>query len=74
MSTVAPPLALGTVPIILLVLVILFLAAGAYALLGRDNPRQAKVDAERELVAEEYPLGDHLDFQSEFKPPPDPDP
>jgi hypothetical protein len=72
MSTVAPPLALGTVAIILLVVVILVLAAGVYALLTRNDPRQEQIDAEREQVAEEFPLGNPVDFQSEFRPPPDP--
>jgi hypothetical protein len=72
MSTVAPPLALGTAGIIVLVVVILVLAAGVYALLTRNDPRQAQIDAEREHVAEEFPLGNPVDFQSEFRPPPDP--
>jgi flagellar basal body-associated protein FliL len=72
MSTVAPPLALATIGIIVIVVVLLVVAAGAYALLVRDNPRQAKVDAEREHVAEEFPLGNPVDFDSEFKPPPRP--
>jgi hypothetical protein len=72
MSTVAPPLALGAVGTVVLVAVILLLAAGAYALLVRDNPRQAAIDAERERVSEEFPLGKPVDFQSEFRPPPDP--
>jgi hypothetical protein len=70
MSTVAPPLALGTVAIVLIVVVILVIAAGAYALLARNNPRQAQIDAERERVAEEFPLGNTVDFQSELRPPP----
>jgi hypothetical protein len=72
MSTVAPPLALGPVGIVVIVAVVLVLAAGAYALLGRNNPRQAAIDAERERVAEEFPLGEPVDFQSEFRPPPEP--
>jgi hypothetical protein len=72
MSTVVPPLALGTVGIIVIVAVLLLLAAGAYALLARDNPRQAKIDAEKERVVEEFPLGERPDFESEFRPPPDP--
>jgi hypothetical protein len=72
MSTVTPPIALGTVGIIVIVAVILVLAAGAYALLVRNNPRQAAIDAERERVSEEFPLGEPVDFQSEFRPPPEP--
>jgi hypothetical protein len=72
MSTVAPPLALGTVGIIVIVAVVLVLVAGAYALLVRNNPRQAAIDAERERVSEEFPLGEPVDFQSEFRPPPEP--
>jgi hypothetical protein len=72
MSTVTPPIALGTVGIIVIVAVILVLAVGAYALLLRNNPRQAAIDAERERVSEEFPLGEPVDFQSEFRPPPEP--
>jgi hypothetical protein len=72
MSTVVPPLALGTAGIIVIVAVLLVLAAGAYALLFRNSPRQAEIDAQREHVAEEFPLGEKVDFQSEFKPPPEP--
>ena len=72
MSTVAPPLALGPVGIVVIVAVVLVLAAGAYALLLRNNPRQAAIDAERERVSEEFPLGEPVDFQSEFRPPPEP--
>lgn len=71
MSTVAPPLAIGTVVIILIVVVVLLLAAGAYALLTRKDPRQAAIDAERERVSEEFPLGERADFESEFRPPPE---
>jgi hypothetical protein len=38
----------------------------------RNNPRQVAIDAERERVSEEFPLGEPVDFQSEFRPPPDP--
>ena len=72
MSTIAPPLALGSAGIIVIVAVLLLLAAGAYVLLTRNDPRQAQIDAERERVAEEFPLGNSVDFQSEFKPPPGP--
>ena len=72
MSTVAPPLALGVVGTIVLVLVILLIGAAAYALLFRNDPKQAELDAERERVAEEFPLGEPVDYQAEFKPPPEP--
>jgi hypothetical protein len=72
MSTVAPPLALGIAGTIVIVAVVLLLVAGAYALLFRNDPRHAEVDAERERVSEEFPLGNPVDFQSEFRPPPDP--
>ncbi|HEX6712706.1 MAG TPA: hypothetical protein VF066_04945 [Thermoleophilaceae bacterium] len=72
MSTVAPPLALGTAGIIVIVVVVLVLAAGAAALLWRNDPREAEIEAERERVAEEFPLGEPVDFQSELRPPPDP--
>jgi hypothetical protein len=55
-----------------IVVVVLVLAAGMYALLTRNDPRQAQTDAEREHVAEEFPLGNPVDFQSEFRSPPDP--
>jgi hypothetical protein len=71
MSTVAPPLALGTVGIILIVAVILLIGAAAYALLWRNDPREAQIEAERERVAEEIPLGNRVDFDAEFRPPPD---
>ncbi|HEX4734783.1 MAG TPA: hypothetical protein VH247_10240 [Thermoleophilaceae bacterium] len=72
MSTVAPPLALGTAGIIVIVAVVLLLGAGAYALLWRNDPREAQIEAERERVSEEFPLGEPVDFQSELKPPSDP--
>jgi hypothetical protein len=72
MSTVAPPLAVGTVGIIVIVAVVLVLAAAASTLLVRNNPRQAAIDAEQERVSEEYPLGERVDFQSELRPPPEP--
>jgi hypothetical protein len=71
MSTLAPPLALGTVGIILLVVLVFVLAALAYSLLIRDNPRQSKVDAEREEVAEEIGLRERPDFESDLRPPRD---
>jgi hypothetical protein len=71
MSTVAPPLALGTVGIILIVAVVLLIGAAAYALLWRNEPREAQIEAERERVSEEFPLGERVDFQSELRPPPD---
>jgi hypothetical protein len=71
MSTVAPPLALGTAGIILIVAVILLVGAVGYALLWRNDPREAQIEAERERVSEEFPLGERVDFDSEFRPPPE---
>ena len=72
MSTVAPPLALGAVGTIVIVAVILLIGAGAYTLLWRKDPREAEIEAERERVAEEFPLGNPVDFQSDLRPPPEP--
>jgi hypothetical protein len=71
MSTIAPPLALGTAGIIVIVAVVLLIGAGAYALLWRNDPREAQIEAEREQVAEEFPLGNKTDFDAEFRPPPE---
>jgi hypothetical protein len=70
MSTFVVPLAVGAVGVILIVVVILLLAAGAYVLLTRNNPRQVAVDAERERVAEQAPLHEAVDFESDLRPPP----
>ena len=70
MSSVVPPLALGTVGIVLIVVVVLVLSALAYSLITRDNPRQLEVDAEREKVAEEIGFRERPDFESELRPPP----
>jgi hypothetical protein len=73
MSTFVVPLAIGTLGVILVVIVILVLAAGAYTLITRGNPRQVAVDAERERVAEQSLLSEPVDFESELHPPRDPD-
>ena len=71
MSTVTPPLALGTAGILLIVVALLLIGAAAYAVLWRNDPREAQIEAEREQVAEEFPLGNKPDFDSEFRPPPE---
>jgi hypothetical protein len=73
MSTFVVPLAIGTLGVILVVVALLVLAAGAYALITRDNPRQVAVDAERERVAEQSLLSEPVDFESELHAPRDPD-
>jgi hypothetical protein len=72
MSNFAVPLAVGTGVVILIVLGVLVVAAVAYALLSRNNPRQAAVDAEREHVAEQAMLSEPVDFESDLRPPPEP--
>jgi hypothetical protein len=72
MSTVAVPLALGAVGVILIVVVVLVLAALAYGLITRGNPRQVEVDTEREEVAEQVGLREPIDFESDLRPPRDP--
>jgi hypothetical protein len=58
---------------IILVVAAVLLALGAlYTYVQRDNPRQGKVDAEREQVAEQELLRGPTDFQSEFRAPRDP--
>ena len=74
MSTGVVPLAIGTVGVILLVVAVLAIGALGYALLTRNNPRQVKVDAERERVVEEFGMRAPIDFESDLRPPPDPDP
>jgi hypothetical protein len=74
MSTVVVPLAIGTVGVILLVVAVLVIGALGYGLLTRDNPRQVKVDAERERVVEEMGMREPIDFEADLRPPPDPDP
>jgi hypothetical protein len=54
------------------VVVVLVLAALAYGLLGRGNPRQAQVDAEREQVVEQAGPREPIDFESDLRPPPEP--
>jgi hypothetical protein len=74
LSTVVVPLAIGTVGVILIVVAILLIAVLGYSLLIRDNPRQVKVDAEREQVVEEFGMREPVDFESDLKPPPDRNP
>jgi hypothetical protein len=71
MSTVVVPLAVGAVVAILLVLAVLVIGGLAYMLLIRDNPRQQKVDAEREHVLEEFGTKEPLDFEGDLKAPRD---
>jgi hypothetical protein len=71
MSAVTPPLALGTAGIILIVVALLLIGAAAYAVLWRNDPREARIEAEQERVAEEFPLGNRADFDAEFRPPQD---
>ena len=71
MSTVVVPLAIGTVGVILLVVALLLIAVLGYSLLIRDNPRQVKVDAEREEVVEQFGMRDPIDFEADFRPPRD---
>lgn len=72
MFTVALPLALGTVGVILILIMITVLTTGAYALFTRGNPRQVEVDAEREQVAEQVILREPIDFESDLRPPREP--
>jgi hypothetical protein len=71
MSAVTPPLALGTAGIILIVVAVLLIGAAAYAILWRNDPREARIEAEQERVVEEIPLGNRVDFDAEFRPPPE---
>ena len=72
MSTLVMPLAFGVVGVIVIVVVVIALAALVYELLGRGNPRQDEVDAEREQVAEEIGLREPIDFESDLRPPREP--
>ena len=54
------------------VIVVVVLAGLVYELLGRGNPRQDEVDAEREQVAEEIGLREPIDFESDLRPPREP--
>jgi hypothetical protein len=72
MSSIPLPVALGAFGLILAVVVVLVLAALAYMLITRNNPRQVEVDAERERVAEQIGLREPIDFDSEFRPPREP--
>jgi hypothetical protein len=72
MSSIPLPVALGAFGLILAVVAVLVLAALAYMLLTRNNPRQVEVDAERERAAEQIGLREPIDFDSEFRPPREP--
>jgi hypothetical protein len=72
MSTLVMPLALGVVGVGVIVLVVIVLAGLVYELLGRGNPRQAAVDAEREQVTEQIGPRQPIDFESDLHPPRDP--
>ena len=72
MSSIPLPVALGAFGLILAVVGVLVLAALAYMLITRNNPRQVEVDAERERVAEQIGLREPIDFDSEFRPPREP--
>jgi hypothetical protein len=65
---------MGTVGVILLVAAVLVIGALGYGLLTRDNPRQVEVDAERERVLEQFGMRKPVDFESDLRTPPDPDP
>lgn len=54
------------------VIVVVVLAGLVYELLGRGNPRQDEVDAERGQVAEEIGLREPIDFESDLRPPREP--
>jgi hypothetical protein len=72
MLTAAVPLAVGTVGIVLIVVAVIVLAALAYSLLTRDNPRQLETDAEREQVVEQIGLREPIDFEADLRPPREP--
>lgn len=72
MPLAALGLALTMVSVIVIVVVVLALAALVYELLGRGNPRQDEVDAEREQVAEQIGLREPIDFESDLRPPREP--
>jgi hypothetical protein len=70
--SIVPPVAVSVVGIVLILVVVLALAAIAYTLITRDNPRQLEVDAEREQAAEQFGMSEKPDFEAPFKPPPEP--
>ena len=72
MLTVTVPLAVGTVGIVLIVVAVMVLAALAYSLLTRDNPRQLETDAEREEVVEQVGPREPIDFEADLRPPREP--
>jgi hypothetical protein len=69
MSTLTVPLAMSTVGVIVIVVFVLVIAAGAYVALTRNNPRQVRVDTDRERVEEQILLNEPADFESELRPP-----
>jgi hypothetical protein len=72
MSTLVMPLALGVVGVGVIVVVVVALAGLVYELLGRGNPRQDEVDAEREQVTEQIGLHEPVAFESDLRPPREP--
>jgi hypothetical protein len=72
MSTLVMPPALGVLGVGVIVVVVVALAGLVYELLGRGNPRQDEVDAEREQVTEQLGLREPIDFESELHPPREP--
>jgi hypothetical protein len=65
---------MGTVGVVLLLAPVLGIGALGYGLLTRDNPPQVEGDAERERVLEQFGMRKPVDFESDLRPPPDPDP
>jgi hypothetical protein len=55
-----------------IVVVVVALAGLVYELLGRGNPRQDEVDAEREQVTEQIGLHEPVAFESDLRPPREP--
>jgi hypothetical protein len=60
------------VGIILIAVGIAALSVLAYTLFTRDNPREVAVEAERERVADEAGLRNHIDFEADLRPPREP--
>jgi Na+-transporting methylmalonyl-CoA/oxaloacetate decarboxylase gamma subunit len=72
MSMLAAPLAVGVIGVGLVLLIVIALAGLVYELTTRGNPRQVKVDEEREQVAEQIGFSEPIDFQSDLRPPREP--
>jgi CHASE1-domain containing sensor protein len=72
MSTLVVPLAIGVVSVGLVLLIVIVLAGLVYELTTRGNRRQVEVDEEREQVTEQIGLSEHIDFQSDLRPPREP--